>query len=241
MHLSLVIPAYNEAERIGDTLEHVLAYLGNQDYEAEVLVIDDGSNDDTARVVAGCQSAARVRLRLVSLGRNRGKGFAVRAGTFDEAQGEYRVFYDADASTPVEELEKLWPRFEAGADIVIGSRSLPDSDVRVRQAWYRETMGRIFNRILRVLRITPFVDTQCGFKGFTARACEVVFPRQTIDGFSFDAELLYIAARHGLRIDEVPVVWRNSPRSRVSPLLDAGRMFLDLLAIRLNDLAGKYR
>jgi dolichyl-phosphate beta-glucosyltransferase len=241
MQLSLVIPAYNEQDRIADTLRHTIAYLGNQSYDAEIVVVDDGSRDATSEVVQGFLSEINPQVRLVRLPGNRGKGFAVRTGMFEHAAGAFRVFYDADASTPIEDLERLWPRFSAGADIVIGSRALPDSDVQVHQAWYRETMGRIFNGILRILALTRFKDTQCGFKGFSARACEIVFPRQTVERFSFDAELLVIAAAHGLRIDEVPVHWRNRPQSRVHPVHDSARMLLDLFVIRWKELRGRYK
>jgi len=239
VHLSLVIPAYNEEHRIGETMRHVLDYLKAQPYDAEVIVVDDGSIDATQRIVEAFRSAEVPAVSVVSLPENRGKGYAVYTG-MSQARGAYRVFYDADASTPIEELGRLWPRFEAGADVVIGSRELPDSDVQVRQRWYRQTMGRVFNVFLRLLGITRFKDTQCGFKGFSARACDVVFPRQTIHRFSFDAELLYIAQKHGLRVDEVPVCWRNSSRSRVHPLFDASRMLFDLLTIRAKDILGRY-
>ena len=157
-----------------------------------------------------------------------------------EATGAHRFFYDADASTPIEELESCWPRFADGADIVIGSRALAASRIERRQAWYREHMGRVFNVFLRGMGLTRFRDTQCGFKGFTARAAEICFSRQTLDGFSFDAELLYIAALHGLRVDEVPIRWVNSPKSRVNPVTDSTRMFLDLLRVRANGAAGRY-
>jgi dolichyl-phosphate beta-glucosyltransferase len=236
---SLVIPAYNEAERIVDTLRAALNYLDAQPYAAEVIVVDDGSSDDTRHVAEHFESAGKTPVRCVSYAENRGKGYAVRRG-FEAAAGAYRVFYDADGSTPIEELAKLWPHFESGAGVVIGSRSLPDSDVAIRQAWYRERMGKVFNGVLRLLRLTPFRDTQCGFKGFTAEACAVIFPRQTIMRFSFDAELLFIAQRHGLRIDEVPVRWLNEPKSRVHPIRDASRMFVDLLCIRWRALCGVY-
>jgi len=269
VHLSLIIPAYNEAKRLPGTLEQVLTYLGRAPYSAEVIVVDDGSSDATAEVVRGyagediplnppskgdlpediphdppskgdsSEGLRLVPVRLHALARNRGKGAAVRAG-MGAASGAYRVFFDADASTPIEELEKLWPAFEAGADVVIGSRALPESEIQVHQAWYREHMGRVYNLILHVLGLTPFADTQCGFKGFTAAACAVVFPRQRINRFSFDAELLYIAQKHGLKIREVPVRWVNSPQSRVNPLTDSSQMFFDLLRIRLNDLRGHY-
>jgi dolichyl-phosphate beta-glucosyltransferase len=235
MHLSLVIPAYNEAQRIGPTLERVRAYLARQDYAFEIIVVDDGSRDSTAAVAGSFEG-----VKVVRLDRNRGKGAAVRRGMLKEARGAHRFYYDADASTPIEELEACWPRFAAGADIVIGSRALAASRIERRQAWYREHMGRVFNLFLRGLGLTRFRDTQCGFKGFTARAAETCFPRQTLDGFSFDAELLHIAAMHGLRVDEVPVRWLNSPKSRVNPLTDSTRMFLDLLRVRANTAAGRY-
>lgn len=241
MHLSLVIPAYNEAGRLPDTLSKVVAYLDAQDYDAEVWVVDDGSHDATRELVSGFSEPSRTSVHLESLGHNRGKGAAVRRGMMDCATGDYRVFYDADGSTPIEELEKLWPCFEAGADVVMGSRALAESNVEVHQAWMREHLGKINNLVLRILGITHFSDTQCGFKGFTAKACAVVFPRQTIDRFSFDAELLYIAERHDLKVVDVPVHWVNHPESRLNPVTDSIQMVLDLLTIRLKDLMGRYR
>jgi dolichyl-phosphate beta-glucosyltransferase len=235
LHLSLVIPAYNEAERIAATLEKAGDYLSRQPYSWEVVVVDDGSADDTAATARAALPAAQI----LSYRPNRGKGHAVKTGML-AAQGDYRVFYDADASTPIEELEKLWPHFEDGADVVIGSRSLPESRVEVRQAWYRQTMGRAFNLLLRITGLTHFPDTQCGFKGFTAAACEVVFPLQTVERYSFDAEVLYIARRHRLRIDQVPVRWINCPHTRLNAATDSARMLLDLLAIRVRALFGRY-
>ncbi len=235
MHLSLIIPAYNEAERIGPTLELVRAYLARQDYDSEIIVVDDGSRDGTAAVAGAFDG-----VKLVRLYRNRGKGAATRRGMLQEACGAYRFYYDADASTPIGEIDACWPRFETGADIVIGSRALAASRIEIRQAWYREHMGRVYNLFLRGMGLTPFLDTQCGFKGFTAQAAGACFSRQTLDGFSFDAELLYIAAMHGLCVDEIPVRWVNSPKSRVNPLTDSTRMFLDLLRVRANAAAGRY-
>lgn len=239
MYLSLIVPAYNEELRIGATLSRVLEYLDRLCGGAEVIVVDDGSLDGTSRVVDAYLDHQPTQVRLLAYPDNKGKGNAVRMGMM-AAQGERRVFYDADGSTPIEELGKLLQHFDDGADVVIGSRSIPGAEVRVRQAWYREQMGKTFNLLLRSLGLTRFRDTQCGFKGFTAGACEIVFPRQTILRYSFDAELLYIARVHGLRIDEVPVQWINSPLSRVHPLSDASRMFWDLLRIRVLSLMGRY-
>ena len=235
VHLSIVIPAYNEEKRIGSSLETVTQYLSQQAYESEVVVVDDGSSDDTATLVR----QRYPNVRVISYEENRGKGYAVKSGMLS-AIGEYRVYYDADASTPIEELEKLWRLFEDGADIVLGSRSLPESRVEVRQSWVRQQMGRTFNLVLRLLALTSFPDTQCGFKGFTAAACEAVFPKSTVKGFGFDAELLYIASLQGLRIEQTPVRWVNSPESKVRMLSDSMRMLVDAFGIRLNALRGRY-
>lgn len=234
-HLSLVIPAYNEATRIAQTLHAVRGYLERQRYQWEVLIIDDGSTDGTAEAAEAAWDAVRIHRHRP----NRGKGYAVRSG-MALAQGAYRVFYDADGSTPIDELEKLWPRFEDGADIVIGSRSLRESEVRIRQAHLRESMGRTFNRGLRLLGLTRFIDTQCGFKGFTAQAAEKVFPKLTVDGFAFDVEVLVMAGELGLRVEEVPVRWANVRESQVAIARDSARMFRDALRIWMNKRAGRY-
>ncbi len=240
MYLSLVIPAYNEMERIGNTLLSSAAYLARQEYDSEIIVVDDGSTDDTTSVVHRFQESSQVPVRLETLPENRGKGCAVRTGMWNLAKGDFRFFSDADGSTPIEEVERCHSLFNGDADIVIGSRSLPGSIIQKRQAWYRENMGRCYNFLEKGLGITSYSDTQCGFKGFTACAAEICFSRQTVKRFSFDAELLYIAAKHELRIVELPVRWVNSPKSRVNPVSDAARMFLDLIAIRWKDLAGRY-
>lgn len=236
MRLSIVIPAYNEEERIGSTIEAIDAYRATLEYDSEVIVVDDGSTDNTVSVVHNADPSAQV----ISYHPNRGKGHAVRTG-MAAAKGEIRLFYDADASTPIDEVEKLWPHFEAGAEIVIGSRSLPESDVQIHQPWYRENMGRVFNGIIRVLGVTRFPDTQCGFKAFTAHACSIVFPRQTIERFSFDAELLYIAQKHELPIAQLPIRWINCPHTSLNPLSDSARMFWDAVTIRFKDVMGRYR
>jgi dolichyl-phosphate beta-glucosyltransferase len=235
VHLSFVIPAYNESRRIGETLAKALAYFKKQDYDWEILVVDDGSTDGTAAFVR----RSFPDVRVIEYTQNRGKGHAVRTGML-AAEGDYRVFSDADGSTPVEELEKLWPHFEDGADIVIGSRTVPEADVQVRQAWYRQTMGRIFNVFVQLLAIKGFPDTQCGFKGFTRAAVGDVFPRMAIQGFGFDAEALFIARKHGLRIDQVGVRWLNSPASSVNAVRDSARMLCELVRIRLRDMRHQY-
>jgi dolichyl-phosphate beta-glucosyltransferase len=235
VHLSFIIPAYNESRRIGETLRTTRDYLSQQDYDWEIIVVDDGSADGTADFVR----KGFPGVRLLAYTPNHGKGHAVRTGML-AAQGDYRVFSDADGSTPVEELEKLWPRFEDGADVVIGSRTVPDAEVQVRQALYRQTMGRMFNVFVQLLAIRGFPDTQCGFKGFTAAAADDIFPRVTIPGFGFDPEVLFIAKKHGFRIDQVGVKWVNSPASSVNAVRDSGRMLRALMLIRLRDLHRKY-
>lgn len=233
--LSLVIPAYNEAARIGATLLDVHAYLVKQPYSAEVIVVDDGSGDGTADVVRAEYPAVEV----ISYPNNRGKGYAVRKGML-AAGGEIRVFFDADESTPVGELEKLLLEIDRGADVAIGSRMARGANVVVHQRWLRERMGRLFNLVLHGLGLTPFADTQCGFKAFSARAAEICFKRQTLDRFTFDVEVLCIAQRHGLRIAEVPVKWINNPDSRVHVVRDAIPTMRDILSIRRNLRAGVY-
>ena len=202
MHLSFIIPAYNESRRIGDTLVKARDYFSRQGYDYEVIVVDDGSSDGTA----GFVRRSFPDVHVIEYTPNQGKGHAVRTGML-AAQGDFRYFSDADGSTPVGEIEKLQARFDDGADVVIGSRTLPDADVQVRQALYRQTMGRIFNVFVQLLAIKGFPDTQCGFKGFSRAAAADIFPRMTIKGFGFDAELLFIARKHGFRIDQVGVTW----------------------------------
>lgn len=235
VHLSVIIPAYNESTRIGATLDRFRAYLSSRPYTSEIVVVDDGSEDETARVVR----EGYPEVRLISYARNRGKGHALRQG-LAEARGDYRLVYDADGSTPVEHVEKLWPLFEAGADVVIGSRALPESEVRVRQPLYRQKMGRIYNTLLRCLFLTRFRDTQCGFKALTRSASEAIVPRLTRDGYGLDCELLYVAEKQGLRVHEVPVIWTNSLDSRVKPFIDSLDMTREVLIVRWNAWLGRY-
>jgi dolichyl-phosphate beta-glucosyltransferase len=227
--ISIVIPAFNEALRLPATLDRVERYLATAGVAAEVIVVDDGSRDSTADVVR--QRAARwPQLTLVVAERNGGKGAAVRLG-MAAARGRYRIFSDADLSVPIDDMDKLLRPLRAGAGVAIASRGLHDSQVELHQPWYRETMGKIFNRLVRIFVLGGVHDTQCGFKAFSAEVAERVFPALQTRGFGFDVEVLYRAHRAGFRIVEVPTRWINSPQSRVHPIRDSAAMFLELLAI----------
>jgi dolichyl-phosphate beta-glucosyltransferase len=235
VQLSVVIPAFNEAERLPPTLERVLAYLRGCGRSYEVVLVDDGSRDQT---VARARELGGAALTVLANEVNRGKGYSVRRGML-AARGERRLMTDADLSTPIEDLEPLWGRLDDGYDVAIGSRALPESNVEIHQPWYRENMGRIFNALVRVLAVPGLKDTQCGFKLFSAAAAEAAFSRAQLDGFSFDVEALFLARRLGFRIAEVPVTWRNDAASRVG-LWSGFRAFPDLLRIRANVWAGRY-
>ena len=228
----MVVPAFNEAERLPRTLERIASYLAGRPGGYELLVVDDGSTDATA------ERASTGGATVLRNATNRGKGFAVRRG-MRAAGGERRLMSDADLSTPIEELGRLAARMDEGYDVVIGSRALPGARIEVRQPFYRENMGRLFNLFVRALAVPGLKDTQCGFKLFTAAAAEAVFSAARLDGFSFDVEALFLARKKGYRIAEVPVVWRNDAASRVS-LLRGSLAFPDLLRIRANDWAGRY-
>ncbi len=237
-YLSIVIPAYNEAQRIGKTLQTVCAYLKQQPYPAEVIVVDDGSDDATADAVAPfCGGVPPVH--LLHNERNRGKGFSVRRG-FSHARGAYLLFSDADLSTPIEEVEKLFAALQEPCGIAIGSRALPASRVEVHQSWYRESMGRLFNILVQAMIVPGIYDTQCGFKCLRREAALAICQRMTSARFGFDVEMLYLARRLRYRIREVPVVWRNSPQTRVRVLRDPLSMLWDLLRILWNDIRGVY-
>lgn len=226
--LSVVIPAYNEAHRLGPTLDRVTAYLCRRGLDCEVLVVDDGSTDATGSLVESHQAPS---VRLVRQPENRGKGAALRRGVL-ESHGRRVLLCDADLSTPIEELEKLEPCLDDGATVAIGSRGLVDSDVRVRQPLYRELMGKTFNRIIRLLGVRGLRDTQCGFKLLEGDAARRLFSELRTEGFAFDVELLWLARRHGYRIEEVGVRWIDSPGSRVHPLFDSSAMLRDVVLLR---------
>ncbi len=235
---SFIIPAYNEGARLGATLERVVGYIAAQGWNAEVVVVNDGSRDQTADLVRAC-AQAHPELQLIENPGNRGKGYSVRNGMLN-AKGEVLVFSDADLSAPIEEANKLLAAIQAGADIAIGSRWLQPETQTHRQSLLRQFYGRLFNLALRVLLGLNFKDTQCGFKAFTRSAAGKIFPLQRIERWGFDPELLYLARRAGLKVLEVPVAWAHVEGTRLSPLRDGLRMFGEVLKIRWNALTGKY-
>jgi dolichyl-phosphate beta-glucosyltransferase len=238
--LSIVIPAYNEENRLPRTLQAVRTYLNGSPYpDAEIVVVDDGSRDKTAALVATL-AGEDSRVRLLRNPGNRGKGYSVRHGML-EARGEWILFSDADLSAPIEELGKLIESAQARqARVAIGSRALDRSLVGVHQSRSRELAGMFFNGVMRAITGLPFADTQCGFKLYHREAARAVFARQQLDGFGFDVEDLFIARLLGIRAIEVPVRWNNVEGSTVS-MLSGGRPFLDLLLIRWFHLVGRYR
>lgn len=236
--LSVVVPAYNEASRIGPTLERIAEYLQGAFGSYEIIVVDDGSTDETSAVVQDMEPRLSA-IRLIRYTPNTGKGHAVRTGCL-ASKGNLLLISDADLSTPIEEIEKLLAFIDDGFDVAIGSRGLQQSDVVVRQSWHREKMGKMFNLLVRLLTIGGIRDTQCGFKLFKGEIARELFSHSLIDGFSFDVEILFLAKRAGCRIREVPVRWLNSPNSRVRLLRDPLSMFMELLKIRAYALAGRY-
>ena len=238
-YLSVVIPAYNEEERLPRTLARVYDYLSMQSLSFEVIVVDDGSTDRTF-AMAELFFQTRPGGKVLRNHENQGKGFSVRRGVLD-AQGEYILFSDADLSTPIEEITKLLvPITNASCDIAIASRALRESDIRVFQPSYRSLMGKTFNVLVQLFAVPGIKDTQCGFKCFANRAAMHIFSQQRLTRFGFDVEILYIARKARYTIQEIPVVWINSPDSRVHIITDSARMLLDLGRIRLNDLIGRY-
>jgi dolichyl-phosphate beta-glucosyltransferase len=247
--LSIVIPAYNEEGRLARTLSRIREYFAGRRVppgvapeiglnQLEILIVDDGSKDGTARIAEECAREMPC-LRLVSNGENRGKGYSVRHGML-EARGRLALFTDADLSSPIEEIEKLLAALAAGNDIAIGSRALDRSLISTHQARHREIAGIIFNGFVRVITGLPFHDTQCGFKIFRREPSRIIFEEQRIGRFGFDPEILFLAKRRGLRIAEVAVRWAHDPATKVHVLRDSVMMFGDLLFIRWNWLLGRY-
>ena len=235
---SFVIPAYNESSRIRPTLDALLRYTQEQSWDVEILVVNDGSTDDTAQVVRE-YGKQHPQILLVENPGNRGKGYSVRNGML-HARGDVCLFTDADLSSPMTEAPKLFAAIAQGADIAIGSRWLRTELQTERQPLYRQAFGRIFNLALRIILGLRFADTQCGFKAFRRDAAQQIFPLQKIERWGFDPEILFLARRAGLKTEEVPVVWAHSEGTRLNPLRDGLRMFVEVLRIRWYSIAGEY-
>lgn len=226
-YLSLIIPAYNEEKRIGNTLKLAIAYLDSKHFPYEIVVVDDGSKDNTIEVAKGFAPIVNV----INYGGNRGKGAAVQYGMMNSI-GDFKLFSDADLSTPIYESDKILKYLTNGYDVAIGSRAVDTSLVKKHQPFYREFMGKTFNKIVRALVVRGIKDTQCGFKGFSEKAANDVFSIAKIPGFGFDVEILYLAKKMGYKIAEIPVEWYNDERTTVNPIKDSLRMFQDLLIIK---------
>lgn len=235
---SIIIPSYNEHARIERTLVRVMECVESSGWDAEVIVVDDGSTDDTAAIIKRWMRE-KPQLSLVKNEGNRGKGYSVRNGLL-QARGEIVMFTDADLSAPIEEAERLFTSIRAGADVAIGSRWLDKQRQTIHQPLYRRFFGRCFNVLTRLVMGLPYADTQCGFKAFRREAAQVIFRLQRIERWGFDPEILFIARKLGYRIDEVPVTWGHDERSQMSYLRDGAKMLEEMAIIRSNSIAGRY-
>lgn len=235
MRLSIVIPAYNEEFRIEKTINKILAYLNSKQWDFEIIVVDDGSTDRTYEIVSEFKND---KIKSLKNNKNVGKGGTVKRGVL-ASQSSWILFTDADLSTPIEELEKFL-KFQ-DYDVLIGSRALKESNILAHQPFYRELSGKIFNLFVKLLVIRNIHDTQCGFKLFKRSAAQKIFKKQTLNGFGFDVEDLYIAKKEGYKIKEVPVSWFNSKDTKVKFLKNSFEMLIDLFKIRLNDFRGVYK
>ncbi|MFC1690536.1 dolichyl-phosphate beta-glucosyltransferase [Nanoarchaeota archaeon] len=234
--ISIVIPAYNEEKRIGNSLKKILSYLKKNKFNFEIIVVDDGSTDNTIKIVKKINS----NIRIIKNNSNKGKGFSVRKGILS-ANKQLILFSDADLSTPIEELPRLIKAIEDDYDLAIGSRAITGAKIEIHQPFYREAIGRIFNKIVQTIATWGIKDTQCGFKLFKKKTAKEIFSRLTINNFGFDVEAIFIAKKKGYKIKEIPITWINSAGSKVSPVKDSIKMFLDLFKIRIYSLLGKYK
>jgi len=240
VQLSVIIPAYNEELRLPRTLRQSIEYLKAQPYGSEIIVVNDGSTDETERVVReNCSDSIPVRLLAHADGANHGKGASVKRGML-EARGVYRLFMDADNSTTLDQVDRFWPFFDQGYAVVIGSRALKGSVIGAHQAWYKELAGRLGNSIIRAFAVPGISDTQAGFKMFAGKEAEVIFSRQTIDRWGYDIELLAIARSHGFRIAEVPITWINASGSKVT-MESYFEVLGEVWRVRRNLRAGLYQ
>jgi dolichyl-phosphate beta-glucosyltransferase len=238
IYLSVIIPAYNEEKRLPKTLREIDAYLKKQNFESEIIVISDGSKDRTCEVVEKLKPEIK-NLNLFCEKINRGKGYGVKIGMLN-AKGRYRLFTDADNSTPISEIEKFWPEFEKGGDVVIASRDKKGAILDPPQPLFRRFVGEVFKYLRKIIvGLWEIEDTQCGFKCFKKEVAEKIFPKSKIERFAFDPEILLLAKRMGFKIIEVPVYWKNDLQSKVK-FKSMIKMLIDLLKIRINFLTGKY-
>jgi glycosyltransferase involved in cell wall biosynthesis len=234
--LSIIIPAYNEENRLPQSLEEVARFVAGQPYPVEVIIVDNNSKDATGQIAA--EFAGEFPYARALFEPRQGKGAAVRTGMLNGC-GDYLIICDADFSMPVDEVPKFLPQNGNGYDVAIASREVPGAR-RIGEPEYRHLMGRIFNLIVRVLAIPRIQDTQCGFKSFRREVAREVFSLQTIDGWGFDVEVLFIALKRGYRLIEIPINWYYRPQSRISPLRDSIKMVLEVLKVRLNGMRGHY-
>lgn len=234
--LSVVIPAFNERERLPQAIRQVAGYFRRP---VEIVVADDGSRDGTAAVAETILADTPHPYAVIRHAHNHGKGCAARLGML-HARGRHRLIMDADCATPIDQWEKLRARLEAGADIAVGSRAAPGARITVAQPWHRRPLGPAFNLLVQAVLFGGIRDTQCGFKAYRAEAARDLFSRQRIDSFTFDPEILFLALRRGYRVEEVGVVWKDQPDSKVSVFRDSSRMLVDLLRIRMNSMRGDY-
>lgn len=239
--LSIIVPAFDEENRIGTSVEKILSYVGENELNAELIVVDDGSRDETKAAAAAAFAAMpEFPARVVRYAENRGKGFAVKTG-LQAAAADIALFSDADLSTPIAEAPKLIKPIEDGEyDVAFGSRALDRGLIGTHQPWRREQGGKVFNLVVRMTTGMPFWDTQCGFKAFNMKKFRPLLDLMRIDRFGFDVEFLYVARRHGLRLLEVPVRWDNDERSKVNVVRDSIRMFGEVMEIRRNARLGLY-
>ena len=237
--LSVVVPMYNETRRMKHTLPVLAKYFRGQEYSVEFVVVDDGSSDNTAEMAREILGSGR-DVNVIESRPNRGKGHALKVGML-AARGELVLFTDADLSTPPEESRKFWRWFDEGFDVVIGSRKMAGAVLEKHQPLWRESMGKVFTWLTNRIATKGISDITCGFKCFTNEAAQDLFSRSVIDDWSFDAEVLFIAQKHGLRIKEVPVHWHDERGTKVRVVRDAARALLGLVKIRLNDMRKQYR
>lgn len=234
--LSIIIPVYNEQRCVGNTLDKILDYFRNKEYSIEIICVNDGSNDNTLNIIeeykeTNLKNLNKIDLKIINNKNNFGKGYSVRTGGL-ASNGKYVLFTDADLSTPIEEFDKFLRIIEDGYNIVIGSRDLPDSNIIQRQHIIRESMGKFFNLLVRIIMNFKYRDTQCGFKLFGRKSVNNIFPKLNINDFSFDVEILYLAEKLRLKVREVPITWNNSKDSKVRIIRDSFRMLLSLIKIK---------